>query len=117
LISIVIISFGSELMDHRTVIFLNNELDYFSVPGRSKNFKLSSSTLNNPGKGERPISSISPLTFDGPDEYLLFSLGGICGSKILCAISFAILKLDWWIDLLEQIDDLRLHHQLLPNEV
>ncbi|KAI8449025.1 gamma-glutamyltranspeptidase-domain-containing protein [Phakopsora pachyrhizi] len=117
LTSTVNLIFGSELMDQRTGIILNDELDDFSVPGRSNDFNLSPSPLNYPEKGKRPISSISPVIFDGPDGELWCSLGGSGGSRILSAIASTILKLDWGIDLLNSIDDFRLHHQLLPNEV
>ncbi|KAI8445172.1 gamma-glutamyltranspeptidase-domain-containing protein [Phakopsora pachyrhizi] len=51
--------FGSELMDQRTGIILNNELDDFSIPGRWNDFNLSPSPLNYPEKG-----SISPVVVE-----------------------------------------------------
>ncbi|KAI8460012.1 hypothetical protein BY996DRAFT_6461396 [Phakopsora pachyrhizi] len=53
-----------ELMDQRTGIILNNELDDFSIPGRWNDFNLSPSPLNYPEKGKRPISSISPVVVE-----------------------------------------------------
>ncbi|CAH7682536.1 nucleophile aminohydrolase [Phakopsora pachyrhizi] len=92
--------FGSELMDQRTGIILNNELDDFSIPGRWNDFNLSPSPLNYPEKG-----SISPVTFDRPDKETWCSLVGSGGSRILSFIISTILKLDWGINLLDSIDD------------
>ncbi|KAI8458636.1 gamma-glutamyltranspeptidase [Phakopsora pachyrhizi] len=64
LTSTINLIFGSELMDQRTGIILNNELDDFSIPGRWNDFKLSSSPLNYSEKGKRPISSISPVVVE-----------------------------------------------------
>ncbi|CAH7671290.1 gamma-glutamyltranspeptidase [Phakopsora pachyrhizi] len=105
LTSTINLIFGSELMNQRTGIILNNELDDFSIPGRWNDFNLSPSPLNYPEKGKRPISSISPVIFDRPDGETWCSLVGSGGSRILSFIISTILKLDWGINLLDSIDD------------
>ncbi|CAH7683211.1 hypothetical protein PPACK8108_LOCUS16609 [Phakopsora pachyrhizi] len=50
LTSTINLIFGSEQMDQRNGIILNNELDDFSIPGRWKDFNLSPSPLNYPEK-------------------------------------------------------------------
>ncbi|KAI8444483.1 gamma-glutamyltranspeptidase, partial [Phakopsora pachyrhizi] len=99
LTSTINLIFGSELMDQRTGIILNNELDDLSIPGRWNDFNLSPSPRNYPEKGKRPISSISPVIFDRPYGETWCSLVGSGGSRILSFIISTILKLDWGINL------------------
>ncbi|CAH7671230.1 hypothetical protein PPACK8108_LOCUS5991 [Phakopsora pachyrhizi] len=87
LTSTINLIFGSELMDQRTGIILNNELDDFSIPGRWNDFNLSPSPLNY------------------PEKETWCSLVGSGRSRILSFIISTILKLDWGINLLDSIDD------------
>ncbi|KAI8460887.1 hypothetical protein BY996DRAFT_6409041 [Phakopsora pachyrhizi] len=57
LTSTINLIFGSEQMDQRNGIILNNELDDFSIPGRWKDFNLSPSPLNYPEKVWKQIKS------------------------------------------------------------
>ncbi|MBW0484773.1 hypothetical protein O181_024488 [Austropuccinia psidii MF-1] len=110
--------FGSQVMDPYTGIILNNENDDFSVKGRSNHFDLAASPLNYPEKGKRPVSSMAPIIIDERNQNNVWCvLGASGGSKIFSAVVNTLLKIDWGYDISHAIEDPRIHHQLLPNEV
>lgn len=133
LTSTVNLDFGSQVLDPVTGIILNDENDDFSIKGKSNYFDLFSSPLNYPQTGKRPISSMSPIIVDrlvpkpelgnlNPldyhDQYQFFAtLGASGGSRIFSSIIGTLLKLLWGYDLSHAIEDPRLHHQLLPNQI
>ncbi|KAA1136973.1 hypothetical protein PGTUg99_007893 [Puccinia graminis f. sp. tritici] len=127
LTSTVNLYFGSNVMDPIHGVILNDENDDFSIKGRSNAFDLYSSPLNYPITGKRPVSSMAPIIVDylhpQPSNGSLVepeffcALGASGGSRIFSAIIGTLLKLLWGYDLSHAIEDPRLHHQLLPNEV
>ncbi|PLW34574.1 hypothetical protein PCANC_19828 [Puccinia coronata f. sp. avenae] len=138
LTSTVNLNFGSNVMDAMTGVILNDENDDFSIKGRSNAFDLFSSPLNYPATGKRPVSSMAPIIvdslsaghplplgvvvspiFDDPLHHPEFfcALGASGGSRIFSAVIATLLKLLWGYDLSHAIEDARVHHQLLPNEV
>jgi len=127
LTSTINLYFGSTVMDGRNGVILNDQNDDFSVPGRANAFNLLASPLNHPVTGKRPLSSMSPIIVDhlhhhppsshsSPSE-LFAALGASGGSHIYGAVAGTFLKLLWGYDLSHAIEDPRIHHQLLPNEV
>lgn len=133
LTSTVNLNFGSNVMDGLNGVILNDENDDFSIKGRSNAFDLFSSPLNYPVTGKRPVSSMAPIIVDyvgggggranstttgWPDEAEFFcALGASGGSRIFSAVIGTLLKLLWGYDISHAIEDARVHHQLLPNEV
>ncbi|KNZ61749.1 uncharacterized protein VP01_1362g7 [Puccinia sorghi] len=123
--------FGSTVMDRRNGVILNDQNDDFSVMGRANAFNLLASPLNHPVTGKRPLSSMSPIIIDHhpqahwshysstptPPPSLFAALGASGGSHIYGAVAGTFLKLLWGYDLSHAIEDPRIHHQLLPNEV
>ncbi|GAA5977199.1 hypothetical protein JCM10908_004892 [Rhodotorula pacifica] len=110
--------FGSRVMDTKTGIILNDEMDDFSTPGLPDAFGLRPSPYNYPEGGKRPLSSTSPLIMDHPssDEVYL-ALGGSGGSRIFGAVAQTLLNLDWGYDLANAVEQPRVHNQLLPAYV
>ncbi|KAJ3337076.1 hypothetical protein HDU91_001579, partial [Kappamyces sp. JEL0680] len=60
LTSTVNLSFGSKIMDPKTGIILNDEMDDFSIPGVPNAFGLAPSPYNYIQPGKRPLSSSVP---------------------------------------------------------
>ncbi|OAV94013.1 gamma-glutamyltransferase [Puccinia triticina 1-1 BBBD Race 1] len=124
LTSTVNLNFGSNVMDPINGVVLNDENDDFSIKGRSNAFDLYSSPLNYPITGKRPVSSMAPVIVDylhpqsdSLEPEFFCALGASGGSRIFSAVIGTFLKLLWGYDISHAIEDARLHHQLLPNEV
>lgn len=110
--------FGSRVMDTKTGIILNDEMDDFSTPGLPDAFGLRPSPFNYPEGGKRPLSSTSPLIMDHPSSAEVYlALGGSGGSRIFGAVAQTLLNLDWGYDLANAVEQPRVHHQLLPAYV
>ncbi|POY74464.1 putative Gamma-glutamyltransferase [Rhodotorula taiwanensis] len=110
--------FGSRVMDTKTGIILNDEMDDFSTPGLPDAFGLRPSPFNYPEGGKRPLSSTSPLIMDHADSHEVYlALGGSGGSRIFGAVAQTLLNLDWGYDLANAVEQPRVHHQLLPAYV
>ncbi|CAJ0823017.1 11649_t:CDS:2, partial [Entrophospora sp. SA101] len=93
------IKWGSQVMDPDTGILLNDEMDDFSTPGVSNYFGLKPSPYNYIAPNKRPLSSCVPVIIEKDGEFEM-AIGGSGGTRILKAI-----------------ENPRIHHQLLPNEV
>ncbi|KAG0144777.1 hypothetical protein CROQUDRAFT_134178 [Cronartium quercuum f. sp. fusiforme G11] len=117
LTSTINLEFGSQIMDSKTGIILNDENDDFSISGHSNHFDLFASPSNFPQDHKRPLSSICPIIIDDTTgENVWAVIGASGGSRIPSAIVSTLLKLDWGYDLSHAIEDPRIHHQLLPNK-
>ena len=115
--STINLSFGSKVMDARTGIILNNEMDDFSSPNVTNAFGLRPTRNNFIRPGKRPLSSAVPTIVER-DGRLEMVVGASGGSKITTAVAQAILNvLDWRMNVQEAISYARLHHQLLPGRV
>ena len=115
LTSTVNLNFGSKMMEPITGIVLNDQLDDFSIPGKSNYFGLKPSTANYIAPGKRPQSSTAPaLVLKGGK--LVLNIGGSGGSRIGTAVFQTILRvLDLNIGVNHAIQLPRIHHQLFPN--
>ncbi|BGP49944.1 hypothetical protein JCM10450v2_005849 [Rhodotorula kratochvilovae] len=110
--------FGSRVMDARTGVILNDEMDDFATPGIPDAFGLTPSPFNYPEGGKRPLSSTSPLIMDhASSDSVWLSMGGSGGSRIFGAVAQTLLNLDWGHDLSGAVEAPRVHHQLLPEYV
>lgn len=99
-------------------LILNNEMDDFAArPGRPNAFGLTQSERNAPQPGKRPLSSMSPtIVMRGQNPVLL--LGGSGGPRIITSVlnvMVNVLDLDW--PLAKAVENTRVHHQWMPNEV
>ncbi|KAG0054047.1 hypothetical protein BGZ83_012036 [Gryganskiella cystojenkinii] len=117
LTSTVNLLFGSKLLDPKSGVILNDEMDDFSIPGRPNAFGLLPSPYNYPEPGKRPLSSCVPTIIESDGKFEM-SLGGSGGSRILTATLQTILSVySYDLDVMEAIERPRVHHQLMPNVV
>ncbi|KAF9186920.1 hypothetical protein BGZ51_001231 [Haplosporangium sp. Z 767] len=117
LTSTVNLIFGSKLMDPRTGIILNDEMDDFSIPGVPNAFGLQPSPYNYPEPGKRPLSSCVPTIVERDGKFEL-ALGGSGGSRILTSVLQTMLNIyNHGYNVMEAVEAPRVHHQLMPNVV
>ncbi|KAJ3108620.1 hypothetical protein HK100_003401 [Physocladia obscura] len=117
LTSTVNLIFGSQIMDPRTGIILNDEMDDFSIPGHPNAFGLAPSPYNFIHPHKRPLSSMIPTIIerDGVPEIVIGASGG---SMIpTCTIASILNMVDFNLDINDAIDLPRFHHQLFPNVI
>lgn len=110
------LEFGSKIMDPVTGIILNNEMDDFSIPDSPNQFSLPPSPSNYPEPGKRPVSSSTPVIFEGPDGKVFLIAGGTGGSRIISSTLLALISMiDLEMGPAEAVGAPRYHHQLVPN--
>ncbi|PKX90772.1 uncharacterized protein P174DRAFT_462939 [Aspergillus novofumigatus IBT 16806] len=110
--------FGSQVMVPETGIIMNNEMDDFSVPGKSNSFGYVPSKANYIRPGKRPLSSITPAIVTRPDGKLFFLAGSAGGSRIITATVQNIIRvIDQGLSAAQALAQPRLHDQLIPNQV
>lgn len=99
-------------------LIFNNGMDDFSYQNRDVNyFGLKETPTNYPEPGKRALSSMSPLILiERKTQSPVLTIGAAGGSKIISALSLAILRfLSCSQDIKEIIDAPRFHHQMIPN--
>ncbi|KAF9374942.1 hypothetical protein BGX21_003989 [Mortierella sp. AD011] len=117
LTSTVNLVFGSKLLDPKTGIILNDEMDDFSIPGTPNYFGLRPSPYNYPEPGKRPLSSCVPTIVERDGQFEL-ALGGSGGSRIITSVLQTMLNIyNHEYNVMEAIEAPRLHHQLMPHVV
>ncbi|KAF9956778.1 hypothetical protein BGZ72_002464 [Mortierella alpina] len=117
LTSTVNLLFGSKLLDPKTGVILNDEMDDFSIPGRANAFGLQPSPFNYPEPGKRSLSSCVPTIVERDGKFEM-SLGGSGGSRITTAVLQTMLNVyNHDQNIMEAIENPRIHHQLMPNVV
>ncbi|KAG0367486.1 gamma-glutamyltranspeptidase [Gamsiella multidivaricata] len=117
LTSTVNLLFGSKLMDPKSGVILNDEMDDFSIPGRANAFGLQPSPYNYPEPGKRPLSSCVPTIVEKDGRFEM-ALGGSGGSRILTAVLQTMLNVyNHDMNIMDAIEGPRIHHQLMPNVV
>ncbi|RUS19748.1 gamma-glutamyltranspeptidase [Endogone sp. FLAS-F59071] len=117
LTSTINLLFGSKVLDPNTGVILNDEMDDFSIPGLPNAFGLWPSEYNYIAPGKRPLSSCVPTIVERDSKFEM-SIGGAGGSKIVTATLTVILNVfDFNMNILEAIDAVRNHHQLVPNYI
>lgn len=111
-------SFGAGITGKRTGLVFNNGMDDFSYPNRAVNyFGLEETPTNYPEPGKRALSSMSPIIVIKNKKVKLV-IGAAGGSKIISALSLAILRFFCCTTNIKEIVDApRFHHQLVPNEI
>ncbi|PLW23066.1 hypothetical protein PCANC_27850 [Puccinia coronata f. sp. avenae] len=68
-------------------------------------------------EGQPIINTIQHLPLAHPQAEFFCALGASGGSRIYGAVAGTFLKLLWGYDISHAIEDPRIHHQLLPNEL
>ncbi len=108
--------FGCGYMVPGTGVFLNNEMDDFSIkPGVENVFHLVGAQANSIGPGKRMLSSMTP-TFAESDRGLLI-LGTPGGSRIITMVLLGLLEWMDGADVQAIVSLPRYHHQYLPDLV
>lgn len=118
LTSTINLIFGSWVLVPETGVFMNNQMDDFSVPGRSNAFGYAPSPANFIRPGKRPLSSMSPVIVEvrgkkGMQPYLVVGAAG--GSRIITAtVQNVINVIDRGKNVAQAVAMPRLHDQLIP---
>lgn len=110
-------SFGSKMIVPGTGIFLNNEMDDFSLAAGVRNaFGLLGSEANKIEPGKRPLSSMTPTIIMDSSGRPCFSGGAAGGPRIITAVLQAVVRfLDLKMPIEQAIAAPRVHHQWSPN--
>lgn len=109
-------SFGSKVMIPGTGVWMNNQMDDFSLqPGVPNYFGLIGGEANSIEPGKRPLSSMSP-TLVLKDGDPVISLGAAGGPTIITQTVLNLVRmLDFGMTAAEALEAPRFHHQWLPN--
>lgn len=110
--------FGALLASPSTGIVLNSGMDDFSVENSSNSFGLEWSAANLIAPGKRPLSSMCPTIVTDPSGSVHTVVGGAGGSRITSGTALVLFRALFLDETIKRaIDDLRIHHQLYPNQV
>ena len=106
--------FGSGRMVAGTGLFLNNEMDDFSIkPGVPNGYGLVGNAANAIASGKRMLSSATPMFIETPDRVLIAGSPG--GSLIISMAVQATLGFLDGEDAAQVVAAPRIHHQYLPD--
>jgi gamma-glutamyltranspeptidase/glutathione hydrolase len=111
-------TFGSKVIVPGTGVFLNNEMDDFSIqPGVPNAFGLIGAENNSIAPGKRPLSSMSP-TLVLKDGEPVMVVGAAGGPKIITQVVLTILRyLEFGLGLGDAVAEPRIHHQWRPDKL
>jgi gamma-glutamyltranspeptidase / glutathione hydrolase len=113
--------FGSCVVAKGTGILLNDEMDDFAAqPGVPNVFGLVMGEANSIAPGKIPVSSMTPtLVFmKDRDQDVMLAVGSPGGSTIPTTVMQVISNLiDQGLDVSRAVNQGRIHHQWLPDEV
>ncbi|XP_065830575.1 glutathione hydrolase 1 proenzyme-like [Oscarella lobularis] len=112
-------SFGSGLLSESTGILLNSDMIGFSFEKSEEYYDLPNNPNNRIEAGKRPLSSMCPtIVLNNNDNRASLVVGGAGGSRIITAVSLAIIRHFFFgEEVCESVNDERIHHQLRPNTV
>ncbi|VDM96206.1 unnamed protein product [Thelazia callipaeda] len=110
--------FGAKRISPTLGIVWNNEMDDFSLPGRSNSFGYAPSPANYIKPGKRPLSSMSPLIiYNKHTKKVKMVVGASGGSYIISTVAQAVIHtLLFNKTVKEAVDEPRFHNQFLPPE-
>ena len=108
--------FGSKVIVPGLGVFMNNQMDDFSIkPGVPNAYGLIGSEQNAIAPGKRPLSSMSP-TIVFKDDQPILTVGAAGGPKIITQVVWAIINhLDLKMSVQDAISQARIHHQWSPD--
>ncbi|KAK0389881.1 hypothetical protein NLU13_3454 [Sarocladium strictum] len=112
--------FGNLIVEPKTGIILNNEMNDFSIPGEPNEFGFPPSVANFIRPFKRPLSSCTPMIVtsneDSNPPSFFATLGAGGGSRIISATAQVLWHVvDHQMTMSEAIAIPRLHDQLMPN--
>uniref|UniRef100_A0A915Q1H9 Uncharacterized protein n=1 Tax=Setaria digitata TaxID=48799 RepID=A0A915Q1H9_9BILA len=110
--------FGSLRISPTLGIVWNDQMDDFSIPGRSNSFGFVPSPTNYIQPGKRPLSSMSPMViYNKNTGKVKMVVGASGGSFIISAVAQTVIRtLIFNQTVKEAIDSPRFHNQFLPPE-
>jgi gamma-glutamyltranspeptidase/glutathione hydrolase len=109
-------TFGSGRLIGGTGIFMNDEMDDFSMkPGVPNGFQLVGSDANAIAPGKRPLSSMTPTFVEQGSRVMIVGTPG--GSQITGMVLLATLAFLDGRSAADIVAEPRLHHQYLPDVV
>lgn len=109
--------FGSKVIVPETGIIMNDEMNDFSIPGKSNVFGYLPSPNNFIKPGKRPLSSITPVIVEHADNGSLYYVVAAAGGSRIPTATLQNLwhVLDHGMSAPEALAQPRLHDQLIPN--
>ncbi|EGX94202.1 Gamma-glutamyltranspeptidase [Cordyceps militaris CM01] len=112
------IYFGAQIMEPKSGIILNDEMNDFSIPGISNEFGFAPSRANYIQPRKRPLSSMTPLIATHPNGTLYAVIGAAGGSRITTATAQCLWHVvEHGMTLREALRVGRVHDQLVPNRL
>jgi len=111
-------SYGNKIVVDGAGFLLNNEMDDFSAkPGEPNQFGLRGAEANSIQPEKRMLSSMTPtIVLQEKKPYLIVGSPG--GSTIMTVVLQVILNcIDFKMDIQNAINQPRIHHQWLPDEI
>jgi gamma-glutamyltranspeptidase / glutathione hydrolase len=111
-------TFGSGVTVKGAGFLLNDEMDDFtSKPGVPNDYQLIQGEANAIAPHKRPLSSMTP-TIVLKDGKLFFAVGSPGGPTIINTVLQVVVNvIDYGMDIQQAIDEPRVHHQWLPDEI
>jgi gamma-glutamyltranspeptidase/glutathione hydrolase len=111
-------AFGSKVVVPGTGVFLNNQMDDFSIqPGVPNHFGLIGAANNAVEPGKRPLSSMSPTIVEMSDGTLIV-IGSAGGPRIITQVVNVLVNLIDRGTMPEQaMREPRMHHQWKPDSL
>lgn len=108
--------FGSLMMPAGTGVFLNNDINDFTLKANTPNlFKLIQGKPNLIQPNKQPMSSMTP-TLVLKDGQVVMVLGAAGGSTIVTSVLQAIIhRIDYEMDIVQAVNMPRFHMQCLPD--
>lgn len=116
LTSTVNLIFGSQVMIPELGLVMNDQMNDFSIPGKTNAFGYLPSPANFVRPGKRPLSSMSPSIVETASGGLYFVIGAAGGSRIITATIQNIRNVvDLGLSAAGALAKPRLHNQLSPE--
>jgi gamma-glutamyltranspeptidase/glutathione hydrolase len=111
-------TFGSGVTVKGAGFLLNDEMDDFtSKPGLPNDYQLIQGEANAIAPHKRPLSSMTP-TIVLRDGKLFFAIGSPGGPTIINTVLQVVVNvIDYGMDIQQAVDEPRVHHQWLPDEI
>jgi gamma-glutamyltranspeptidase/glutathione hydrolase len=111
-------TFGSGVTVKDAGFLLNDEMDDFtSKPGQPNDYQLIQGEANAIAPHKRPLSSMTP-TIVLKEGKLVFAVGSPGGPTIINTVLQVVVNvIDYGMDIQQAIDEPRVHHQWLPDEI
>ena len=110
-------SFGSQVVDPKTGILFNNEMDDFvAKPGVPNAFGLVGKESNAVAPGKRPLSSMTPTLLLDEEGQIVMAVGA-SGGPFIISSTLQVLSnvVDFGMDPEEAVSAPRMHHQWVPE--